>query len=422
VIKSRPAILALLTALNLVNYIDRFLVMAVSERFGAEFGLSDKRRAAVVTAFMLGYMLTSPIFGRLGDRMPRKGLIAAGVALWSLATVLSGFAGGFVTMILARIAVGVGEASYATLSPTIIDDLAPREAKSRWLAIFYTATPVGAALGYILGGVLDPLGWRAAFFICGGPGLLLAAVTLLIHEPARTQVDATHAQPAAGVYREMFGAPQYRYAVLGFVAQTFALGGFTEWAAPFLSRKLDFDLAKGNKVFGVITLLTGLLGTGVGGWIADRIPGEDRARAALKLCAWSSALAAPIGLAALLQPSSTGFLIALGLCELCIFASVSPSNAAVLGSVPLALRASAMAACIFAIHLLGDLLSPNLVGAVSDAFHDPQGQNTGAHGLQIGMYSLPLALALSGYFWFRGAAVVREVPAEAEPAEPVPVK
>ena len=194
-IKSRPAILALLTALNLVNYIDRFLVMAVSERFGAEFGLSDKRRAAIVTAFMIGYMLTSPIFGSLGDRRARKGLIAGGVALWSIATVLSGFATGFTTMFLARVAVGVGEASYATLSPTIIDDLAPAESKSRWLAIFYTATPVGAALGYILGGVLDPLGWRAAFVICGGPGVLLAAVTLLIREPERAPADPAHARP-----------------------------------------------------------------------------------------------------------------------------------------------------------------------------------------------------------------------------------
>jgi len=356
VIKSRPAILALLTALNLVNYIDRFLVMAVSERFGAEFGLSDKRRAAIVTAFMIGYMLTSPIFGSLGDRRARKGLIAGGVALWSIATVLSGFATGFTTMFLARVAVGVGEA--------IIDDLAPAESKSRWLAIFYTATPVGAALGYILGGVLDPLGWRAAFVICGGPGVLLAAVTLLIREPERAPADPAHARPpsASRVYLEMLQAPQYRYAVLGFVAQTFAMGGFTEWAAPFLSRKLDFDLARGNVVFGVITLTTGLLGTAAGGWIADRVPGDDRARAALKVCAWSSAVAAPIAVFALLQPSSTGFLIALGVTELAVFSSVSPSNAAVLGSVPVTMRASAMAACIFSIHLLGDLLSPVAAG------------------------------------------------------------
>src|SRR6202012_2508006 len=169
----------------------------------------------------------------LGDRRPRKGLIALGVALWSIATVLSGFAWDFTTMFLARIAVGVGEASYATLSPTIIDDLAPKEAKSRWLAIFYAATPVGAALGYILGGVLEPaFGWRAAFFICGGPGLLLAAVTMLIAEPPRAVVhvvDAHAPRPSTlAVYREMFRLPQYRYAVLGFVAQTFAMGGFTE--------------------------------------------------------------------------------------------------------------------------------------------------------------------------------------------------
>ena len=410
-IKSRPAILALLTALNLVNYIDRFLVMAVSERFGAEFGLSDKRRAAVVTAFMIGYMLTSPIFGSLGDRRARKGLIAAGVALWSIATVLSGFATGFTTMLLARVAVGVGEASYATLSPTIIDDLAPPEAKSRWLAIFYTATPVGAALGYILGGALDPLGWRVAFFICGAPGLLLAAVTLLIREPARAPAaPAREAPTSAGVYLEMLRTPQYRYAVLGFVAQTFAMGGFTEWAAPYLSRKLDFDLARGNVVFGVITLATGLLGTVAGGWLADRVPGDDRARAALKVCAWSSAVAAPIAVLALLQPSSTGFLIALGLTELAVFSSVSPSNAAVLGSVPVTMRASAMAACIFSIHLLGDLLSPVAVGAVSDGLHDPQSRGTSAPGLQLGMYMLPAALALSAFCWARGAGIARAAP------------
>jgi MFS family permease len=170
VIQNRVAILVLLTGLNLINYIDRYLVMAVSEKFGAEFGLSDGGRGAVVTAFMFGYMLTSPIFGSLGDRRARKGLIAAGVAIWSLATVASGLTHGFGTMFLARVAVGVGEASYATLSPTIIDDLAPREAKSRWLAIFYAAIPVGAALGYIVGGLLLRYGWRTAFFVAGGPG------------------------------------------------------------------------------------------------------------------------------------------------------------------------------------------------------------------------------------------------------------
>jgi MFS transporter, Spinster family, sphingosine-1-phosphate transporter len=420
VIKSRSAILALLTGLNLVNYIDRFLVMAVGRRFQADLDLSNGELGTVETAFMIGYMLTSPIFGRLGDRRPRKNLIAAGVLVWSIATVLSGTTHGMLAMVAARVAVGVGEASYATLAPTIIDDLFERDAKERALTVFYAAIPVGAALGYKLGGYLEPnFGWRSAFFICGGPGVLLAALTLLIAEPSRT---ATQAAPAAAssVYTGLYANRQYRYAVIGYVAQTFALGGFTAWAAAFLSwrpRPLCLELAAGNSAFGSITVITGLLGTALGGVIASRVPGADRAAASLKVCAWSSAAAAPLALAALLMPSSNGFFLALGAAELAIFASVSPINAAVLLSVPPAIRASAMAASIFTIHLLGDLISAPAIGYISDAFHDSHEDCSGGRGLLFGMYLLPAALALSAAFWFRGAAE-RGAPAVLSPPPP----
>ena len=412
-IKSRYAILGLLTALNLVNYIDRFLVMAVGPKFQAELGLGDSELGIVETAFMIGYMLTSPIFGRLGDKRPRKGLIAAGVAIWSVATVVSGMTHGIGTMVAARIAVGVGEASYATLSPTIIVDMAPEQSKNKWLAIFYSATPVGAALGYVLGGVLEPrFGWRSAFFIAGGPGVALALIALLIAEPARKLVEAA-GEKVRGVYGELFRNRQYRYAVLGYVAQTFALGGFTAWAAPFLARKLCFPLATGNQIFGYITVVTGLVGTAAGGFVADRIPGEDRTRVNLRICAWSSALAAPFAFAAVTFSSSTAFLIALGLAELAIFASMSSTNAAVLLSVPERLRANAMAMSIFAIHLLGDLISPPLIGAVSDAAHDSHDFCSGGRGLQNGLYLLPVALGLSAVAWFIGSTQRRG------PTEPV---
>jgi MFS transporter, Spinster family, sphingosine-1-phosphate transporter len=407
VIKRRAAILAILTGLNLVNYIDRFLVMAVGPRFQDELRLSDGELGTVETAFMIGYMLTSPIFGRLGDRRARKGLIALGVLVWSIATVLSGTTHAMPSMIAARIAVGVGEASYATLAPTIIDDLFDGAPKERALTVFYAAIPVGAALGYTLGGYLaePPFGWRSAFFICGGPGVLLAALTLLIAEPARTTPPGPRAATST-VYRGLYANRQYRFAVLGYVAQTFALGGFTAWAAAFLSRsqQICLPLAEGNSRFGAITAVTGLVGTAAGGYVAGRVSGEDRASASLKVCAWSSAVAAPLALAALLMPSPLGFFVALGAAELAIFASVSPTNAAVLLSVPPAIRASAMAASIFAIHLLGDLISPPVIGYIADAFHDSHEACSGGRGLLLGMYLLPAALALSAVFWFRGAA------------------
>lgn len=403
-IKDRRLIIALLTALNLVNYIDRYLVMAVGPTFQKpeHLNLSNKELALVETAFMVGYMLTSPIFGWLGDRYRRKGLIAAGVAIWSVATVVSGMTHGLASMLAARVAVGVGEASYATLSPTIIDDVATKEEKNRLLAIFYAAIPVGAALGYVLGGILEPrFGWRSAFFIAGGPGVLLAALTLAIQEPARTTL-APAKSGGKGVYGALWSNQQYRYVVLGYIAQTFALGGFAAFAAPFLEQKLCLELAQGNKIFGYILAGGGLGGTAIGGLIADRVRDTDRTRAALKVCAVSSAIAAPFALGALLIPSSTSFLVALGVTEVVIFASVSPTNAAILTSVPASVRANAMAASIFAIHLLGDLLSPNVIGAVSDAMGDTHEACKGCPGLQLAMYLLPLALAASAFFWWRG--------------------
>ncbi|HEY0255461.1 MAG TPA: MFS transporter, partial [Kofleriaceae bacterium] len=178
-IKNRTAIIALLTGLNLLNYIDRYVVAAVLKRIQepAEvggLGLVNWQAGLLFTAFLGGYFVTSPFFGARADKGKRTGLIAFGVIVWSVATFATGLTHSFPTMIIARIFVGVGEASYATLAPTIIDDITPPEKKSSTLAIFYLAIPVGSALGYLLGGAMEAQwGWRSAFMIAGGPGVLL---------------------------------------------------------------------------------------------------------------------------------------------------------------------------------------------------------------------------------------------------------
>jgi MFS family permease len=413
----RPAlILALLTTLNLINYLDRFLVMAVGPRIQESLHLGDAQIGWVESAFMLGYFLTSPIFGWLGDRYPRKGLIAAGVAIWSIATIASGFSNSFTTMILARVAVGIGEASYATLSPTIIDEIADAKNKNRWLSIFYVAIPVGSALGFLLGGLLEHrFGWRSAFFIAGGPGIVLALVTVFIAEP-KAGARPREAASAFSAYFDLAKRPAYRATVAGYVAQTFALGGFTAWAAPFLYRKLCLQLVDANFRFGLITVVMGLGGTALGGYLADRWPGEDRVQAGLRVCAWSSIIGAPLALAAVFAGSSSTFLALLALCELAIFTSVAPINAAVMRTVPGHLRARAMAASIFAMHLLGDLISPPVIGGLSDHFGDDHAFCSGARGLQLGMYLLPAAIALSAVFWWRASSR----PAQASVDEALP--
>jgi len=409
VIKSPRAILALLTALNLLNYVDRFVVTAVGPRIQEHLGLSDKELGLLTSAFMIGYFVTSPAFGWLGDRFPRKTLICIGVLIWSAATAASGIAMTLATMLAARVVVGVGEASYATLSPTIIDDVTPPAKKNRWLGIFYVAIPAGSALGFILGGALEQrYGWRNAFFIAGGPGVALALLALFLDEPKRSLSDKRKSEGGVvasfvGDTRALGSRRLYVLAVGGYIAQTFALGGFVQWAVPFLYRRLCLDLHAADAAFGQITVVTGLAGTAIGSILAERAPGTDRVRAALRVCAISSAIATPLALAAIVSPSSTSFLVLLGLCELAVFASVAPTNLAILKSVPEDRRASAMAFSIFLIHLLGDLISPPLVGVVSDGFGDARFGCTGGKGLMYGLLLLPAALAISSALWFAGS-------------------
>jgi predicted MFS family arabinose efflux permease len=405
VIKSPRAILALLTALNLLNYFDRFVVNAVGPKIQEHLRITSSELGLVTSVFMLGYFVTSPAFGWLGDRYPRKGLIAAGIAVWSIATAASGLAGSLAMLLAMRAIVGVGEASYATLAPTIIDDVAPTASKNRWLGVFYVAIPVGSALGVVIGANLERhFGWRNAFFIAGGPGLIAALVMLFVVEPAR---EPQASQSALRDVLVLAKSRVYVATVAGYIAQTFALGGFIAWAVPFLYRKHCLDLHIAGDAFGGVTIVAGIVGTALGSVLSDRVPGEDRTRACLKVCAASSIVATPLAVLALIWHSSFGFIAWLGLCEVAVFASIAPTNVAILKSVPVTLRASAMAASIFCIHLLGDVISPPIVGAVSDAMHDGVTQCSSSKGLTLGMLILPVALGLSAVFWGLGARAPR---------------
>src|ERR1035438_3608037 len=172
-------ILFILTGLNLFNYLDRYVLSAVLTPLQKDLGLNDGQAGRLVTAFMIGYFVTSPVFGWLGDRGSRKWLIAAGILVWSVGTVLTGFAATFAMMIAFRVLVGVGEARYATISPSLLSDSYAPAKRNNALTIFYVAIPVGAALGTIIGGLIAAKwGWRHAFIWAGAPGLFLALVML----------------------------------------------------------------------------------------------------------------------------------------------------------------------------------------------------------------------------------------------------
>ena len=425
-IRNRTAIVALLTGLNFLNYLDRFIVAAVLPRIqdsetNGGLGLSNFEGGLLATVFLLGYFVTAPIFGALGDRMSRKLLIAFGVLVWSAATLASGLSGSLVSLIVARAVVGVGEASYATLAPTIIDDITPHESKGKTLAVFFLAVPIGSACGYLLGGYLQNLwGWRAAFLVGGGPGIVLALTCLLIREPPRALARAN--AKLAGAVGTLARIPLYRRAVLGYCAHTASIGAFAYWGPKFLSdwfadafapvgwvgtsdELAKLVLSSANFYFGIVTVAAGAIGTVLGGWMADRamrgMPAvaieashDDRnnrcaANAQLRVCAIGVLIAFPFAAAAFLAPSPPVFFALAGIAEIGLFMSTAPINAILLRTVPSYLRASAMAVAIFAIHLFGDLWSPTLVGLLLDYLIPT-----------VAMMALPVGFAIATAVWW----------------------
>ncbi len=390
------ASLVVLTGLNLLDYLDRQILAAVLPLLRLELDLSYEQGGTLSTAFMLGYFLTAPLFGYLGDRAPRRWLIAAGVFVWSLGTLMTGHTSVYVSMLFFRALVGFGEASFGTISPGWIADLFPSGKRNNAITIFYFAIPVGSAIGYLAGGwIAVRYGWRAAFLCAGYPGLLLAAVLFLLREPPRGASEeggaaAGHAPPVGWrVYRELLGFRSYVLVVAGYTAQTFAMGAFALWAPTLLYEVHRMKLDAANFFFSASLAATGLVATLAGGFTAtawQRRTGTGYA--------WTLALAGlagiPLAFGAFLSPNLGLSKVLLVLTMFVLFLPTGPVNTLILETVPPRMRASAMAGSIFAIHMFGDLWSPKLVGYLADQWHDLQ---------RAMLWGLPAALVFSAFFW-----------------------
>jgi MFS family permease len=385
--------LFILTGLNLFNYLDRFVLSAVLPSLQAELKIGDGQAGRIVTAFMIGYFVTSPFFGYLGDRGPRKWLIAAGIFIWSLGTVLTGFAAGLGMLLAYRVLVGVGEASYATISPSYISDTYPKERRNNALTIFYAAIPVGAAVGNILGGLISSkFGWRHAFIWAGAPGLFLAMSLLPFDEPKRGGLDASDeaatTKPTIRDFLSLFRIPDYLLVVWGYTAYTFALGAFALWGPTFLHRIHEVPEQSAATFFGGVLVVAGLLGTMLGGFAATIWQKKNPAGYAWTL-GLSVLAAVPVSAAAFMVSGRSAAMTCLAIAMFLLFLSTGPVNTLILEAVPVNLRSSAMAASIFMIHLFGDMWSPEIVGRLSDSWQS----------LQKAVLILPLALLVCAMLW-----------------------
>ena len=395
--------LGLLLAINLFNYIDRYVLASVLPKLREEFfptGATnvDAKLGFLAQAFLVSYLVTAPIFGWLADRWSRWLIVGGGVIAWSLASGASGLATTYMVLLFTRMFVGIGEAAYGPVAPTIISEYYPVERRGRVLAWFYLAMPVGSALGYTFGGVMaQHWSWRWAFYLSLPPGVLLGLWALFMREPkkaARTAANGTVARSANwNDYKAILATPSFLYNTIGMTLMTFAVGGMAYWMPTYVHTfRKGGDLDHVGFVFGALTAVAGLISTLMGGWAGDKLRSRYPGSYFL-VSGWGMIVALPFFVAALFVPFPAAWFF-IFVTEFCVFFNTGPSNTILANVTQPAVRASAFALNIFIIHALGDVISPPLIGWISDM--------TGGN-MNAGFGAVSLAIFLSGVFWLLGS-------------------
>jgi MFS transporter, Spinster family, sphingosine-1-phosphate transporter len=397
---SARSALLLLTALNFLNYIDRNVLFAVQPLVQKEFHLDDAQVGFLTSAFFVCYMVAAPLIAPLADRYPRKWIMAAGAFVWSAATLLSAVTHTYHELLLRHVIVGIGEASFVAISPAFLADLFPENIRGRVMGFFYLATPVGSALGYLIGGYLGPrYGWRSPFMVCAIPGLLLAFGLLALREPVRGASDHLADSKERGSVRGLARNKAFWTITFGAAMMTFAIGGLQVWMPTFLTRVRHVPLDRANVVFGGMTVVSGTVATLLGGWLGDRLLRRTPA-AYQMISAIGMALAIPAIVLAIYFPGPSMY-PAIFLGEFFLLLNTAPLNAALVNSVSARIRATALAVNIFTIHLLGDAFSPTLIGYISDRSN-----------LEMGLTAMVVAVALSAIVLFYGMRFAPKISSE----------
>ncbi|HSU85901.1 MAG TPA: MFS transporter [Chthoniobacterales bacterium] len=386
--------LALLLGINLFNYIDRYVLAAVEPEIRAAFFQPGDPNAMAVsgllgTAFFVTYMLSAPALGWLSDRFSRWLIIGIAVVLWSIASGASGLAATFGILLFTRVLVGIGEGGYGPAAPTILADLFPLEVRGRILSVFFAAIPVGGALGYVLGGLINAhLGWRWAFYLVTPPGLLLGLLCFTQRDPRGRGTDRRkQARPSWDDYLTLFRTRSYVINCFAQTAMTFAIGGLAFWISAYL--RYRGQPASSTAIFGLITAVAGLLSTLIGGIVADKM----RARhpgSYFSVSGVGMLIATPLFVAMLYTPfpAAWGFLFG---AIFFAFLNTGPSNTALANVTFPAVRATAFALNILVIHALGDALAFPAIGYIS-----------GHTNMTIGFFVISGMMLLSGIIWLAG--------------------
>ncbi len=411
--------LALLFAINFMNFYDRQVLGAIGEQIKNEWQLSDGQLAGLTTAFVLLYAVVGIPLGRLADVGRRKNILATGVVVWSLFTGLSGVAGSFAMLIVCRLGVGVGEASAAPTANSLIGDLFPASQRARAISIFMLGLPLGLGASYVVSGLIAKAtgGWRPALFVAAAPGFVLGALALLLPEPKRGAADPGLAAAAPSQVEAIRGVLRIRtmWWIIAsgalFNLNMYALGAFN---TSYLIRYHLLDIDFANRFSGLIYGVGGGLGMLFGGWIGDRVARRaDGPRARMRVASLACLAAAPLFWLALQQPRGAPWSFSLLMLTgcICMYSYYSTVYATIQDIVAPRMRGTAMAV-YFLVFYLFTAIGLVSFGWLSDALTrraqvaGASAADSRAFGLHDAMYVIPAVLLILVVILWSGSRTV----------------
>jgi MFS family permease len=412
--------LALLTLLNAINFINRYLLSAVLAQLRVDpnfAGRTDADLGLLQTCFLAVVVVTSPPLGFLAVRTQRKLLVAGGVLVSSAATIWTGLSHGYFELMGSRMLVALGQAAFVVVAPSILSDLFSPDRRARILSVYYASAYAGSALGFIIGGmVAGAHGWRMAFYVGGAPGLLLGLVMLLFADPPRGGTSGTmpespkskdRASPLETT-RRLLSNRRFLFNCIGQALLYFTLSGLAFWAPTCFVDVHHLDVASAGLRFGGLTVIAGIIGTALGGVLGDRWNRRDPA-GYVKLAGSALVVGMPFLLLGVFSHSLNVALALFAVGETFAFLNAGPVNAALLGAVAVEDREVAFGLSAVFCQLFGDALSPWLLGLAADRLVAAGETLARARVLSIAVAALPLligglVLLYSARYYRRAAA------------------
>jgi MFS family permease len=418
--------LFLLFAVNLLNFFDRQLLGALAEPVRHEFHLNDTSLGFLGTIFTVIYAFVGLPLGSLSDKWYRNRLIALGTAFWSLLTAATGFAQNYTQMFIARLGVGLGEATCAPAGQSLIGDLFPPNQRARAMGIFMLGLPAGIFLAYISAGAIGAkFGWRAAFWFACVPGLILALLALRIPEPVRGALDVGRVVTSArdvvkSPYAAVLSLPTMWWIILSGIFHNFNMYAINSFNTAFLQRFHEMSLRDAANVSAISVGAVGAIGLLAGGWLADKMRAKRR-NGRLVLSAGAMAVAAPCIFLAINQPKGaiTAYVLLMTMGTITMFVYYATVYAAIQDVIEPRLRGTAVAIYFCCMYILGASLGPVGTGLLSDHFAHKAMIDAGAStmteafkatGLHSAMYIIPvLALAAAAVLFAASRTVDKDV-------------